>query len=59
MTTKGWLDDDAAARSPRLEKLKSVAIEVAAEGWKWITVDLELPCSYDYDLRAVTPTSRN
>ncbi|PZU64151.1 chromosome partitioning protein ParB [Sphingobium sp.] len=53
---EGWLDDVPLLDRLVSEKLKTVADEVAAEGWKWITVDLELPYGYDYDLRAVTPT---
>ena len=53
---EGWLDNVPLLDRLVSKKLKSVADEVAAEGWKWITVDLELPYGYDYDLRAVTPT---
>ncbi|MDH0871655.1 chromosome partitioning protein ParB, partial [Agrobacterium pusense] len=53
---EGWLDDVPLLDRLVTEKLKSVAEEIAAEGWKWITVDLELPYGYDYDLRAITPT---
>lgn len=53
---EGWLDDVPLLDRLVAAKLKAVADEVAAEGWKWITVDLELPYGYDYDLRSVTPT---
>ncbi|KAB2676678.1 ParB/RepB/Spo0J family partition protein [Brucella tritici] len=53
---EGWLDDVPLLDRLVAEKLKAAAAELAAEGWKWIAVDLELPYGYDYDLRAVTPT---
>lgn len=38
------------------EKLQTIADEIANEGWKWITVDLELPYGHDRGLRALTGT---
>lgn len=52
----GWLEDVPLLDRLVAEKLKAVAEEVAAEGWKWVAVDLELPYGHDYDLRAITPT---
>ncbi|ABA06336.1 hypothetical protein Nwi_3089 [Nitrobacter winogradskyi Nb-255] len=50
----GWLKDVSLLDRLVAEKLKVVADEVAAEGWKWITVDLELPYGHDHGLRAIT-----
>jgi len=36
--------------------LKGVADEVAAEGWKWIEVDTDLPYGHDRGLRVLTST---
>ncbi|MHC1547992.1 ParB/RepB/Spo0J family partition protein [Phyllobacterium sp. K27] len=54
---EGWLENVALLDQLVSDKLKSVADEVAAEGWKWIIVSLELPYGYDYDLRALTGTA--
>ena len=43
----GWLQDPALLDRLVSEKLKTVADEIAAEGWKWITVDVDLPYGYD------------
>ncbi|CAK7255987.1 MULTISPECIES: chromosome partitioning protein ParB [unclassified Shinella] len=50
----GWLE--AVALLDRLvsEKLKAIADEVAAEGWKWIAVDTSHPYGYDNGLREIT-----
>jgi ParB family chromosome partitioning protein len=49
----GWLE--AVALLDRLvsEKLKAIADEVAAEGWKWIAVDTSHPYGYDNGLREI------
>lgn len=52
----GWLEDVALLDRLVADKLKAVADEVAAEGWKWITVSLELPYGHDEGLRALTGT---
>ncbi|MGN7712582.1 chromosome partitioning protein ParB [Agrobacterium radiobacter] len=52
----GWLDDVPLLDRLVSEKLKAVAEEVAAEGWKWVAIDLELPYSHDHGLRAITGT---
>lgn len=49
----GWLQDPALLDRLVSEKLKAIADEIAAEGWKWITVDTDLPYGYDRDLRAL------
>jgi len=54
---EGWLEDVALLDRLVSDKLKSLADEVAAEGWRWITVSLELPYGYDCDLRAITGTA--
>ena len=49
----GWLQDPALLDRLVSGKLKAIADEIAAEGWKWITVDTDLPYGYDRDLRAL------
>jgi len=52
----GWLADPALLHRLVSEKLKTVADEIAAEGWKWIKVDLDLPYGYDHGLRQIAGT---
>ena len=52
----GWLADPALLHRLVSEKLKTVADDIAAEGWKWIKVDLDLPYGYDHGLRQITGT---
>ncbi|MGB3833299.1 MAG: chromosome partitioning protein ParB [Mesorhizobium sp.] len=54
---EGWLEDVALLDKMVAEKLKAAADEVAAEGWKWIEADLELPFGYDHDLRWIVGTT--
>ena len=49
----GWLQEPALLDRLVSEKLKAMADEIAAEGWKWITVDTDLPYGYDRGLRAL------
>ncbi|WP_298317250.1 ParB/RepB/Spo0J family partition protein [Reyranella sp.] len=49
----GWLEDVPLLDRLVGEKLKAAAAEVAAEGWKWVAADLELPYGYDHDLRGI------
>ncbi|KFC62076.1 ParB domain-containing protein nuclease [Devosia sp. LC5] len=49
----GWLQDPALLDQLVSDKLKTVAEDIAAEGWKWITVDTDLPYGYDHGLRAL------
>lgn len=53
----GWLQDPALLDRLVSDKLKIVADEIAAEGWKWITVDVDLPYGYNRGLRALDGTS--
>lgn len=53
----GWLQDPALLDRLVSEKLKTVADEIAAEGWKWITVDVDLPYGYDRGVRALSGSS--
>ncbi|KND18908.1 plasmid partitioning protein ParB [Pannonibacter phragmitetus] len=50
----GWLEDVALLDRLVSEKLKAVADDVAAEGWKWIAVDTSHPYGYDNGLREIT-----
>ena len=52
----GWLEDVKLLDRMVAEKLKAAADEVAAEGWKWVAADLELPYGYDHDLRGIVGT---
>ena len=49
----GWLQDPALLDRLVSGKLKAVAEDIAAEGWKWIVVDTDLPYGYDHGLRAL------
>lgn len=50
----GWLQDPTLLHRLVGEKLKTVADEIASEGWKWVKVDLDLPYGYDHGLRQIT-----
>ena len=50
----GWLQDPALLHRLVGERLKTVAEEIAGEGWKWVKIDLDLPYGYDHDLRQIT-----
>jgi ParB family chromosome partitioning protein len=52
----GWLEDVPLLDRLAADKLKTVADEIAAEGWKWINVDINLPYGHDHGLRALTGT---
>ncbi len=39
----GWLQDPGLLDRLVTEKLKAAAAEIAAEGWKWINVAVQLP----------------
>lgn len=52
----GWLQDPALLDRLVHDKLKSIADEIAAEGWKWIVVDVDLPYSHNHGLRALAGT---
>lgn len=49
----GWLEDVALLDRLVSEKLKAIADEVAAEGWKWIAVDISHPYGYENGLREI------
>lgn len=49
----GWLQDAALLDRLVRDKLKSIADEIAAEGWKWIVVDVDLPYGHNHGLRAL------
>ena len=52
----GWVADAPLLHRLVAEKLKTIAAEIANEGWKWVTVDLDLPYGYDHGLRAIAGT---
>lgn len=53
----GWLQDPALLHRLVGERLKTVAEEIASEGWKWVKIDLDLPYGYDHGLRQITGAS--
>jgi ParB family chromosome partitioning protein len=52
----GWLEDVPLLDRLVSDKLKAMADAVAAEGWKWISVDISLPYGHDHGLRGLTGT---
>ncbi|WP_431523422.1 DNA-binding protein [Mesorhizobium captivum] len=52
----GWLQDPALLDRLVSEKLRTSADEIAAEGWKWIVVDVDLPYGHAQGLRSLTGT---
>ncbi|RWH46686.1 MAG: chromosome partitioning protein ParB [Mesorhizobium sp.] len=52
----GWLEDVPLLDRLVADKLKAVADKTAAEGWKWINVDINLPYGHDHGLRPLTGT---
>jgi len=52
----GWLQDPALLDRLLGEKLRAHADEIAAEGWKWIVVDVDLPYGHEHGMRSLTGT---
>ncbi|MER8505302.1 ParB/RepB/Spo0J family partition protein [Mesorhizobium sp. M0618] len=52
----GWLQDPALLDRLVRDRMKSIADEIAAEGWKWIVVDADLPYGHNHGLRALAGT---
>jgi ParB family chromosome partitioning protein len=54
----GWLENVALLDSLVADKLKAEAEKIAAEGWKWIEVDVDFPYGHTHHLREMegTPT---
>ncbi|KAB2739935.1 ParB/RepB/Spo0J family partition protein [Brucella anthropi] len=50
----GWLEDVGLLDRLVSEKLKAIADDVAAEGWKWVAVETSHPYGYDNGLREIT-----
>jgi len=53
---EGWLENPELLDRLVSDKLKGIADDVAAEGWKWIEVDTDLPYGHDRGLRVLTAT---
>lgn len=53
---EGWLENPALLDQLVSDKLKGIADDVAAEGWKWIEVDTDLPYGHDRGLRVLNGT---
>ena len=52
----GWLQDPALLDRLVAEKLKAQAETIAAEGWKWIEVSVDLPYGFNLGMRRLTGT---
>jgi ParB family chromosome partitioning protein len=52
----GWLEDVGLLDRLVADRLKTEAETVAAEGWKWIEVDIEFPYGHANGLRALEGT---
>jgi len=52
----GWLEDVGLLATLVAEKVKTAAETIAAEGWKWISVDMEFPYGHANGLRALAGT---
>ena len=52
----GWLQDPALLDRLVGEKLRASANVIAAEGWKWIVVDVDLPYGHEHGMRSLTGT---
>src|SRR3954468_22422786 len=51
----GWVEDVALLDRLAREKLDAVAVEVRAEGWKWLEVAFDFPYGHTTGLRRVAP----
>jgi ParB family transcriptional regulator, chromosome partitioning protein len=54
----GWLENVGLLDGLVAEKLKAEAEKIAAEGWRWIEVNVDFPFGHTHDLREIdgTPT---
>jgi len=52
----GWLRDIGLLDRLVAEKLKTVADEIAAEGWKWVEAAVSMPYGVTHGLRAIAGT---
>ena len=50
----GWLQDVGLLDRLVAEKLKTVADEIAAEGWKWVEAALSIPYGVTHGMREIT-----
>jgi ParB family chromosome partitioning protein len=53
----GWLQDPGLLDRLVTDKLKTVAAEIAAEGWKWINVAVNFPYGYDSGMQRIAGTA--
>jgi ParB family chromosome partitioning protein len=52
----GWLENPALLDSLVAEKLRAEAEKIAAEGWKWIEVNVDFPFGHTHGLRELQGT---
>ncbi|MBL1258837.1 hypothetical protein [Methylocystis sp. Sn-Cys] len=55
----GWLQDVALLDRLVAEKLRTIADEIAEEGWKWVEAAVNLPYGLTNGLRKLTGTPSN
>ncbi len=53
----GWLENVGLLDGLVAEKLKTEAEKIAAEGWKWIEVDIDFPYGHTHRLRELEGTT--
>ncbi len=53
----GWLQDPALLDRLVAERLKTVADEIAGEGWKWVEAALSFPYGHEHGLRELVGTA--
>ncbi|WP_157016663.1 ParB/RepB/Spo0J family partition protein [Mesorhizobium xinjiangense] len=53
----GWLQDPVLLDSLVGEKMKTVAEDIAGEGWKWVEVAVSFPYGHDHGLRELAGTT--
>ncbi|MCM2467273.1 chromosome partitioning protein ParB [Agrobacterium vitis] len=55
----GWLQDPVLLDRLVGEKLKTIAEEIAGEGWKWVEIAVNFPYGHDEGLRELVGTTAN
>ena len=55
----GWLQDVGLLDRLVAERLKTIADEIAIEGWKWVEAAVSIPYGVTHGLRALAGTTRS